>query len=264
MSSYNPYAAPAAPMAPGGGVPVQGEPQPWEVGDAIKSGWEIYKAHWAPLTFGYFVVTLIGMVPQQVAPVLAEVGVLEEKSMVYYALHAPLLIVGWLTSEFLMAGFVRAALKALRTNNATFGDFFAAGGRFIPFLVMSSLRTAATLVGLLFLVVPGVIVSLGFANAPFYVMDQNLGPIAALKASWHSAEGQKGNLLLLLLAEVGLTLVGLAACCLGFFVVVPVVLLARAIVYTKMSGTAPEPAAPPGPYSPGGYGAAYGPGGAYG
>lgn len=261
MSSYNPYAAPAAEAAAREGVPPRGEPQPWDVAGAIKSGWEIYKAHWAPLTFGYFVVTLIGTVPQQIAPVLAQLHVLEEDSAAFYAVHVPLLALGWLIAELFMAGFVRAALRAVRTGDAELGDFFAAGSRFLPYVAMSLLKSLAITVGLVLLVVPGIIVSLGFANAPFFVIDQKLGPIRALAASWEVSEGQKGDLFVLLLAEAGLTVLGLAACCVGLFVVVPVVMVARAIVYTKMSGTAPPPAPPvawsayTAPYgSPGPYG----------
>ena len=36
---------------------------------------------------------------------------------------------------------------------------------------------------------------------------------------------------------VGLNLMGFAACCLGISVAVPVMLIARAVVYMRMSGT---------------------------
>jgi hypothetical protein len=268
VANYNPYAAPVADAATGGGVPVRGEPQPWDVGGAIKNGWEIYKAHWAPLTFGYLVVTLIGVLPGQVAPMLALAGSIEEGTQTYYLVHVPLSIVGWLIAEFFMAGFTRASMRAVRTNDASLGDFFAAGGRFIPFVAMSFLKALAVGAGLLLLIVPGFIVSLGFANAPFFVIDQRLGPVDALKASWESSEGQKTNLFVLSLAELGLMIGGLAACCLGVLVAVPVVMLARAIVYTKMSGTAPPPPpAPPGAYAPpapAGMPGGYGPPGSYG
>ena len=252
MSNYNPYAAPVAPTAGDGGVPARGEPQPWDVGEAIKGGWEVYKAHWAPLTLGYFVVTLIGGLPGQISPLLAVAEVLEEGSATYYAVHVPLSVVGWLIAEFFMAGFIRAALRAVRTNDASFGDFFAAGERFLPFVAMSFLKSLATVVGLLLLVVPGIIVGLGFANAPYFVIDQKLGPIASLKASWEVSEGQKGNLFVLFLAEVGVMILGMLACCVGMFVAVPVMMLARAIVYMKMSGTAPPPPVPPGGWAPAG------------
>ena len=249
MSNYNPYAAPAAPTVGGGDVPLRGEPQPWDVGDAIKGAWEVYKAHWAPLTFGYFVVALVGGLPGQVTPLLTVFGSVDEGTSTYYALHIPLSIVGWLIAEFFMAGFTRAVLRAVRPNDASFGDFFAAGGRFLPYIAMSFLKTLATVLGLLMLIVPGVIVALGFANAPFFVVDQKLGPIASLKASWEVSEGQKGNLFVLFLAEFGLMVLGVLACCLGMFVVIPVMMLARAIVFMKMSGTAPPPPAPPGAWA---------------
>ena len=255
MGNYNPYAAPAAQAASGGEVPPRGEPQPWDVGDAVKGGWELYKAHWAPLTFGYFVVALIGGLPGQVAPMLTVAGTIDQGSSTYYAIHLPLSFLGWLIAEFFMAGFTRTVLRAVRTNDASFGDFFSAGERFLPYIAMSFLKSLAIVVGLLLLVVPGIIVGLGFANAPFFVIDQRHGPIEALKASWEVSEGQKGNLFVLALAEVGLMLLGFIACCLGMFVAVPVMMLARAIVYTKMSGTAPAPAgawAPAG--GPPGYG----------
>lgn len=273
MSDYNPYAAPGAEAAESPSVPVGGEPQPWSVGEVVSGGWHAYKAHWAPLTFGYLVAMLLGAMPGQVAPMAALAGTLEEGTLAYYALHLPLSVVGWLVAEFLAAGFTRAAMRALRTNDASFGDFFAAGGRFFAFVGMSFLRTVATaLASLVFVValalavakvvsplvvlpallfvVPGVIVALGLSLAPFYVIDQNLGPVASLQASWAATRGHKGHLFALMLVETGVILLGMAACCLGLFAAVPIMVLARAIVYMRLSGTAPIPAAPPGPYAP--------------
>jgi hypothetical protein len=238
VTPYNPYAAPAAPVPVIVGVPPTSDPQPWSIGEAIHLGWEAYKANWAPLTLGYFFATALGGIPGQIAPSLALVGVLKQGTVTYWAAHVPLTIVGWLVAEFLAAGFTRAGLIVIRNGRATIGDFFRAGDRFLPFALCSLVRTTLTAFGLLLLVVPGVVLVLGFANAPFYVIDQRLGPIEALRASWRSTDGQKGEMFLLVLAELGITLLGLFAACLGVFVAVPVMLVARAIVYTRMSGTA--------------------------
>ena len=222
----------------------------------------IYKAQWAPLTFGYLVATLIGAIPGQVGPTLVLLELIEAKSALYYGIHVPLSVVGWIVAEFFMAGLVRATLRAVHTGDASFGDFFSAGQQFLSFLAMSFLRSLAIVVGLVLLVVPGVILLLGFANAPYFSIDQRLGPIASLRESWASAEGQKSDLFLFVLAEIGLTIVGLLACCVGLLVVVPFMQVARAIVYTRMSGTA-APLAPSAGPPPGGYGV-YGPPGTFG
>jgi uncharacterized membrane protein len=150
----------------------------------------------------------------------------------------------------------------VRTGDASFGDFFSAGRQFPSFLAMSFLRSAAIVLGLALFVAPGVILMLGFANAPYFSIDQRLDPIASLKESWASAEGQKGDLFLFVLAEVGLTIAGILACCVGLLVVVPFMQVARAIIYTRMSGTAAPPVAAGGPAA-GGYGV-YGPPGTFG
>ncbi|MBX3225987.1 MAG: hypothetical protein KIT84_29575 [Labilithrix sp.] len=270
---YNPYAAPAAPVGPAAPGPMMGQPQPWDVSDVIKSGWEIYKTHWAPMTLGIFVGALIGAVPGQVAPGLTAAGVLEEGSSLYWAVNGPMVILGQVVAQFFAAGMTRAALRASRENTVTIGDFFSAGGRFVSFLLMSLLRTLAVAFGFLLLIVPGVILSLGFFNAGFYVVDQGLGPIEALKRSWESTDGQKGQLFVFSLAELGITILGILACCFGLFVAAPVCLLARALIYMRMSGSGPAAPAytPQGPVvgvPGGGYGGppGYGPppGGGYG
>lgn len=266
--SYNPYAAPASPLTPSPSTagPHRGDPQPWETGEVIKAGWEIYKTHWAPMTFGIFVGMLLGMLPGQVAPILAKAGVFEENSGAYLAVEVPLTLLGQLIAQFFAVGMTRSALKASRENTVTFGDFFSTGGRFLPYLAMSILRTLALAVGFLLLIVPGFILSFGFINADFYVVDQGLGPVEALKKSWESTDGQKSNIFIFALAEVGITLVGLACCCLGIFVAVPVCLLARSIIYMRLSGAGPAPGinpyatqgpqvgVPGGGYGPPGYG----------
>lgn len=254
---------------------MRGDPQPWETGEVIRAGWEIYKTHWAPMTFGIFLGMMIGSIPGQIAPGLMRAGVLEPNSTAYWAVEVPLSLLGQLIAQFFAAGMTRAALRASRENAVTFGDFFSAGGRFLSYLGMSILRTLAVGLGLVLLIVPGFILSLGFLNADFYVIDQGLGPIESLKKSWESTDGQKSNIFVFVLAEVGITIVGLVACCLGIFVAVPVCLLARAIIYMRLSGAGPAPGitnpyaqgpqvgVPGGGYSPPGYGGPP-PGGGYG
>lgn len=234
-SSFGPYGAP--PLAPGG----IGEPEPWEVGEVLRQAWEIYRGQWAPLTFGLASTTLLAMMPGQVSTALVIADRIEKESSVYWAIHIPCSVVGWLIDQWFAAGAMRAGLSAARGQTASFGDFFSGGGAFLPYLGMSLLRSLALALGFCALVVPGIILALGLANAPFYVIDQKRSPFDAMTASWESTKGQKGNLFVLGLAEVGLALLGLVACCLGELAVLPVLLLVRAIVYIRMSGAKSAP-----------------------
>lgn len=256
--SYNPYASPQAAPAPAGPPHIpQGPPQPWEIGEVLKAAWELYKIHWVTLTFGYVLVAIVGSVPGQVPGVLVQAGVVEPNSTEYWAIYTPFALVGWLIGEFFGAGFVLTILNAMRTGQASIGDFFRAGSRFLPYLGMSFLRMIGMVIGLLLLIVPGVVFGLGISLAPYYVIEQHKGPIEALSASWEATKGHKGNLFLLGIVEFFLVIAGMLACCVGLFVVIPVIAVAQAIVYTRLSGTAPPPGDAGGGYGappPPGYG----------
>ena len=124
-------------------------------------------------------------------------------------------------------------------------------------------------VGMVFLVVPGVILALGLGLYPYFIVDRNMGPVEALKASWDATTGHKANLFVLGFYSFGVMLLGVAACCIGIMPAVAVMSVAQAIVFTRLTGTVGQPPAgsPPG-YPPSAYGAppgAYGPPpGAYG
>ena len=117
--------------------------------------------------------------------------------------------------------------------------------------------------GFVLLIVPGVILSLGLLLAPYYVVDAQMGPIAAMKASWGATRGQKGDVFVLVLAGVGLALLGLVMCFFGILATFPIYSVAVAAAYTRMSGlgvappmygAAPPPGYPQAPPPPGGYG----------
>lgn len=242
--NFNPYAAPQAqPIAAGPSPGAPGEPQPWEVGEVFRSAWELFKPNWGPLVAAIFVSSFIGALPQQVPTMLQLSGSLEPESISLRVLTVLAAIVGWLIREFFAAGFTRACLNTVRTGNARFGDVFSAGRQYLPYLLASFLLTLAIVLGLALLIVPGVILALGLWMTGFYLIDQGLDPIAAMRASWEASKGQKAAFLVLALAEVGVLILGLAACCVGFLAASMVALLARTIVYLRVAGLAQGTAA---------------------
>jgi uncharacterized membrane protein len=238
VNPYNPYAPPSAPAEAGQTGRAVHPPQPWSVSEVFNLAFETYKAEWAVLTLGFLVTALIGVgVNQGITFLVRGAGNFEK-----WVSIACVSIVGTIIQTYFTAGRVRASVRAVRTADATFGDFFAAGAHYFPFLAMTFLQSFVVAIGILLFIVPGAILAVGLSLAPYYVIDQNMGPIEALKASWAASKGQKGELFVFGLASGGVMLLGLLACCLGLIVAFPVIQLAGVIVYTRISGTAAPPA----------------------
>jgi uncharacterized membrane protein len=146
------------------------------------------------------------------------------------------ILVALVVALFLGAGIVNFSLKVARGQPYQFGDLFGGGKFFLSMFAAGLLIGIAVQIGMAFLVVPGVILSLGFSVAPWVIVDRGLGPIEGMKASWELTDGHKGTIFIFNLIAFGLSLAGVCACGVGTLVVVPILCIAHAYIYLKLSG----------------------------
>jgi hypothetical protein len=131
-------------------------------------------------------------------------------------------------------------------------------------------------------IVPGVILALGLYFSAYLVIDQRMGAVDAMKASWKLTTGRKGEVFVVMLVFGLISAVSGMIPLVGHFIGYSIMLLGISIVYLRLMGEwAPvvpqrqvaypaqygqqpygqQPYAPP-PYGqqpPGGYGGGYGP-----
>jgi hypothetical protein len=150
------------------------------------------------------------------------------------------IVVGWTLLTFvvgpvLRGGYDLAMLRAYRGDvSVSFVDLFAGLPKALPLFLTGLLFTIAVVVGLALCIVPGIILGLGLWPAFLLVMEDDLDPIAALKAAWALTNGYKLQLLILSVVCGAVTLLGLLACCVGIFVTGPVAQLAWVGAYDEM------------------------------
>lgn len=113
---------------------------------------------------------------------------------------------------------------------------------FLPYLAVKIITTIAVLVGLVLLIVPGIILALMFIFATYLVVDTGRGPIEALKESMRITKGHKWGLFALMLALIGINILGMLALGVGLLISVPVSLLSIAHAYRTLSKASPAPA----------------------
>ena len=115
---------------------------------------------------------------------------------------------------------------------------------FWRYLAMSGIYFLCVLIGFVLLIVPGIILAIGWQFAPYLVVEQGAGPIDALKRSWELTRGNRWTLFLLGLALIGLNLLGLCALVVGLLVTLPVTTLAGVHAYRTLlaARTGSEPA----------------------
>lgn len=94
--------------------------------------------------------------------------------MVYYALR-----IGWTS----------ICLKITKSEPAPFSEFFSNFGYLLNFVGVHILMGMVIGAGILLFIIPGIFLGIRLCFAPYLVLDQNMGPIEAMKASWGMVEG---------------------------------------------------------------------------
>ncbi len=258
MSQYNPYAAPQAmpPMPPGAPQAGGGAPQPWDIGEVFGLAWEGFKRCWGVLVGSYFLTAIIAGIPGQAPAVLVATQAVDQGSSEYWAVYSVCTFIGLIIQSFFQPGLIRIWLAVARGQQPEFGALFGGGSKFLPTFAVLMLTIFAILIGYVFLIVPGVILGLGLMFSQFFVVDADLGPIDAMKASWEATNGHKGKLFLFSLLGGIIVCLGLLACCIGIYATLPIFWIAMAIVYIRLSGRGTTSSGYD--MSGGGYGGGYG------
>lgn len=150
-----------------------------------------------------------------------------------------MLSVSWainlVVSSFIVAGIMSFALKVAKGVPYTFADLFGGAPIFVSVLVANLISGLAISIGLVFLIVPGVILMIGLSMTLPLIVDRGLGPIDALTESWRLTDGNRGNIFIFGLIAFGLAVAGACACGIGIFLVIPLLYIAHMYIYLKLT-----------------------------
>ena len=251
--NYNPYAAPQDAPQLQGGPPFPGAPgqsQPWTPTEALSLGWNAFKPNWVVLSAAVFVgyiPNIAGQVISQILqrqtynPMLNPLENLRGSLGVTYGIAFIEIIIG----AFFQVGWLRMFCAAARGQPLSFGMLFSGFDRYFQLLATNLLIVLGMYIGICFCCFPGVFLGLALGLAAFFVVDQKMGPIDALKASWNATVGQKVDIFVFCLLAICVTIAGVLACGVGIFAAIPVLGIAMAVIYMRIAGIAPN-VAPPG------------------
>ncbi len=205
------------------------------VGDCISYGWETFKKRPWFLIGACLLAMIIASVPGALGP-YPEVGpdgqLIPPPVTAHYVITS---LASLVVSILVGLGLTTFSLRAHdNIEGAQIADLWNPAP-FWRFLGAHILTLIVVTLGFIALFIPGVILAMGLAFVPYLVVERGLGPIEAMKESWRITKGHKWQILLLVLALVGINLLGALALVIGIFVSFPVTLLAFAHAYRTLA-----------------------------
>jgi uncharacterized membrane protein len=216
---------------------------PWTIGEVFTLAWARFKLNASVPVVAFLIYTLLTQSLGQ-GPVLLMRALSPglDKTAIGALVQFVALVGTMGVGAFLMPGFMRIVLAVARGRQADLGTLFGGGDRFLAMLGLQVSILFVVGLGFLLLIVPGIIVALGFSYAQFFVVDANLGPFEAMRASWAATRGQRGRIFGFGFVGLGVIFLGMLALIVGVIPAAAVIYIAWAIAYTRASGR--EPAMP--------------------
>ncbi len=134
----------------------------------------------------------------------------------------------------LYGGYIMMMIRHLHGEHIVFDDLFAIQDRWVSYAGLVLIKTFLIILGLLCFVIPGIYLAIRWMFAEMLVVDQNMKPIEALKASSKLTEGVRGKLFLLVLVLILLIFIGVLFFIIGMFIMSIVSMFAYIKVYEDL------------------------------
>lgn len=188
---------------------------------SLKAGWELFKKRPGYLAAA----TLLAVVASRVINAIA--------TGIGGGSHVTTIIIV-LLGTFVGMGTVAFALKAFEDPmKADIKDLWHPQ-HYVNYLFATMIVGICVAAGLVFLIVPGVIVGIMFSMAKFLVIDRNLTALDAVKESMRITEGSRLELFILMLGVIAINILGAIALFFGLLVSLPVSTLALVSAYRTL------------------------------
>ena len=132
-------------------------------------------------------------------------------------------------------GYLKNLFQTLDWDEPQFSAYGQQAGKILTYFLASIICGVLVALGTILLIIPGIYLYLRLQFFMCFIVEEDAGIIDSLKRSWVITDGQILPLLLLLLAMIGISILGIILLGIGMFVALPLVMLMQCVVFRKLN-----------------------------
>ena len=132
-------------------------------------------------------------------------------------------------------GYMKNIFQALDGEEPQFSAYGQQARKIITYLVANILMAIIVTLGLCLFIIPGIYLALRLQFYAALIVEDDAGIIESLQRSWEITRGQEMSLFMLMLAMIGICILGLILLGIGIFVAMPLIYIMYAYVFRKLN-----------------------------
>lgn len=215
----------------------------FEIGTVIRQGWEDFKSNMGILIGAFLIMAVVsfafvGAIEGLAYAILA---LLQKNVQLDLTSNILLSIIRGATQLFVQVffqlGLIALTLKLIRRQRPEIGDLFSQIRKFWTGLLAVLIVMVLTMIGFCLLIIPGIIICLASFLVLWFIVDQDMTAMQAIKASFAATRGSRWNLFLFGLVCCLMSIAAILTCCIGYVVLIPLLSVASGYIYLALSGT---------------------------
>jgi hypothetical protein len=203
---------------------VEAQQPSFRIGDAISFGWLGFKLNVA-------ILLLVLVVIFGINAGFAIITTSANSGLAGFLIS----LASWVVSVVVGMGILRIALKITDGTTPEIADLFVFDINFVAYVVASILVTIAVLLGLVFFIIPGIMIALAWGFYGWPIVDRGALVGESINVSANITRGHRWHLLGFFVVLGLFNLLGVITI-FGWLVTVPISIIATAYVYRRLSG----------------------------
>lgn len=144
-------------------------------------------------------------------------------------------LVSLLISGIFYLGYYKNMFQTIDDMEPQFSAYGQQMPKLLTYILSTLILSVALLIGFALLIIPGIYLAVRLQFYSCFIVEENAGIVDSLKRSWAITEGHVMPLCLLLLAQIGICLLGCLLLGIGIFVAVPLIYMIQCYAYRLLN-----------------------------
>lgn len=144
-------------------------------------------------------------------------------------------VISCIISAIFALGYLKNIFQALDDEEPQFSAYGQQARKIITYIIANILFAIIVVIGIGLFIIPGIYLALRLQFYAALIVEDDAGIIESLQRSWDITRGQGMSLFMLMLAMIGICILGFILLGIGIFVAMPLIYMMYAYVFRKLN-----------------------------